>query len=147
MNLNSLMRRAESLCRERGVRLTTQRRQILELVCASPRPLGAYEILEQLRAVLPNPTPPTVYRALDFLLAQGLVHKLESLHAYVGCTHPEHPHAAQFLICAACGEVQHFADEQFERDLEAAEAAAGFAAERRVVELIGTCAACQKLKH
>lgn len=141
--LDNLMQRAEALCQQRGARLTPQRRKVLELICASKRPLGAYEILDGMRSVLPNPAPPTVYRALDFLLNQGLVHKVESLHAYVGCNHPEHPHSAQFLICERCGVVKHVEDDRLEQDLSNAAAAAGFQTERRVVELLGTCAQCR----
>lgn len=103
--LAEVLRRAEQHCAERGVRLTRQRRTVLELLCTSDTPLSAYELLDRMRTSIRNPAPSTVYRALDFLLEQGLVHKLESLHAFVGCTHPEHPHAGQFLICADCGDV------------------------------------------
>jgi Fur family zinc uptake transcriptional regulator len=104
--------------------------------------LGAYELLERMRGVISNPAPPTVYRALDFLVQQGLVHKLESLHAFVGCAHPEHPHAGQFLICSDCGEVSEVEDPAIASSLQAAGTAAGFCTERPVVELLGTCAEC-----
>jgi Fe2+ or Zn2+ uptake regulation protein len=89
-----------------------------------------------------NPAPPTVYRALDFLLEQGLVHKLESLHAYVGCAHPDHPHASQFLICGDCGEVAEVENPSVAKSLKAAGKAVGFRTKRPVVELLGTCAQC-----
>jgi Fur family zinc uptake transcriptional regulator len=124
------------------VRLTAQRRRVLSILCASPRPLGAYEILDAMRDGSRALAPPTVYRALDFLLEQGLVHKLESLHAFVGCNHPEHPHSSQFLICNACGEVTEIEDEAIARSLRTAARETGFRAQRRVVEVIGTCAGC-----
>jgi Fur family zinc uptake transcriptional regulator len=93
-----------------------------------------------------RPTPPTVYRALDFLLAQGLVHKIETLHAFVGCSSPEHPHASQFLICGDCGEVCELESATIARSLRTAEKAAGFRTIRPVVELLGTCANCAE-KH
>ena len=136
------MQRAQELCEERGARLTEQRKSVLRLLCESDRPLGAYDLLEQLRGLVKNPAPPTVYRALDFLLEQGLVHKLESLHAFVGCTHPEYPHAGQFLICSDCGGVNEVEDPGVEQSLHAAGEAAGFQTERPVVELFGTCAQC-----
>ena len=138
----AVLKRAERLCDERGVRLTARRRAVLRLLCESDRPLGAYELLERMRGVIENPAPPTVYRALDFLLAQGLVHKLESLHAFVGCVHPEHSHASQFLICSDCGEVSEVEDPAIARSLQAAGKAAGFHTKRPVVELLGTCAHC-----
>ncbi|MCB1772577.1 MAG: transcriptional repressor [Gammaproteobacteria bacterium] len=140
--MTPILERAEALCRERGVRLTVQRKAVLRLLCLSDRPLSAYELLEQMRDVVRNPAPPTVYRALDFLLEQGLVHKLESLHAYVGCAHPDHAHASQFLICDDCGEVAEVEDASVARSLNAAGKAIGFRTRRPVVELLGTCAQC-----
>ncbi len=145
MNNNKVahvLKRADALCRERGLRLTDQRKTVLQLLCLSDKPLSAYELLDQMRGVVKNPMPPTVYRALDFLLEQGLVHKLESLHAYVGCTHPEHPHASQFLICDVCGEVAEVEDTSVAKSLMAAGKALGFRTKRPIVELLGTCAQC-----
>ncbi len=130
------------MCRERGERLTEQRKTVLRLLCVSDKPLSAYELLERMRGVIKNPTPPTVYRALDFLLEQGLVHKLESLHAYISCTHPDHPHASQFLICDDCAEVAEIEDSNITKSLKAAGKAMGFRTKRPVVELLGTCAQC-----
>ena len=144
--LSRVLKHAEALCFERGVRLTEQRRAVLRLLCESGKPLGAYELLDRMRATLKNPAPPVVYRALDFLLEQGLVHKLESLHAYVGCTHPEHPHASQFLICGDCGEVAEVEDPSIANSLQAAGRAVGFHTKRPVVELLGTCAQCAEKK-
>ena len=140
--ITQVLERAEALCRERGVRLTDQRKAVLRLLCVSDKALSAYELLERLRGVVKNPAPPTVYRALDFLLEQGLVHKLESQHAYVGCAHPDHPHASQFLICNDCGEVAEVEDSSVTKSLKAAGKAIGFRTKRPVVELLGTCAQC-----
>ena len=140
--LTHALERAEALCRERGVQLTDQRRTVLQLLCVSDKPLSAYELLDRMRGVVKNPAPPTVYRALDFLLEQGLVHKLESLHAYVGCAHPDHPHASQFLICDDCGEVAEVEDASVAKSLKAAGKAIGFRTKRPVVEVLGTCAQC-----
>ena len=144
--LTHVLKQAEALCRERGVRLTDQRRTVLQLLCVSDKPLSAYELLDRMRDVVKNPAPPTVYRALDFLLEQGLVHKLESLHAYVGCAHPDHPHASQFLICDDCGEVAEVEDPSVAESLKAAGRAIGFRTKRPVVELLGTCAQCAAKK-
>ena len=142
--LAHVLYRAEALCRERGARLTDQRRTVLQLLCVSDKPLSAYELLDRMRGVVKNPAPPTVYRALDFLLEQGLVHKLESLHAYVGCSHPDHPHASQFLICDDCGEVAEVEDASVAASLTAAGKAIGFRTKRPVVEVLGTCAQCSE---
>jgi Fur family zinc uptake transcriptional regulator len=142
-SLNKVLCQAEQLCRRRGVRFTEQRRKVLEIVCSADKPLGAYEILDALRGEVQAAKPPTVYRALDFLLEQGLVHKLETLHAFVGCSHPEHPHFSQFLICSECGKIAELEDEKVARSLGDAAASTGFKPDRRVVELIGVCSHCR----
>jgi len=134
--------RAAALCGERGVRLTEQRRRVLAILCGAGRPVGAYEILEALRAGPRPAAPPTVYRALDFLLEQGLIHRLESLHAWVGCDHPGRPHLSEFLICLECGGVTEIEDAAVQQSLARLASGSGFAPRRRVVEVMGTCADC-----
>lgn len=143
-NLDRVLQLAERLCKQRGARFTAQRRRVLELICRADAPLGAYEILDRLRETLTNPAPPTVYRALDFLLEQGLIHRIESLHAFIGCSHPDHPHASQFLICSDCGDVSEIEDQQIAEGLRQAQEAVGFKPGRPVIELLGTCAQCQE---
>lgn len=134
---------AAALCAGRNERLTAQRRAVLEIVWAGHRPIGAYDILEALqRRSGRRVAPPTVYRALDFLRAQGLVHRIESMNAYVGCRDPGRPHSVQFMICAACGTAVELHDPGIAAALAAAAAVAGFAARQGVVELSGTCARC-----
>ena len=133
---------ADRLCRQWGVRLTSRRCRVLEIICASGKPLGAYDILDAMRAAVPGVAPPTVYRALDFLMAQGLVHKLETLHAFIDCAHPGHCHAGQFLICAECGDVTELEDGGIARSLQQASEKRGFSPRRRIVEMLGTCAHC-----
>jgi Fur family zinc uptake transcriptional regulator len=142
-SLAGLLDRAEALCRRRGARLTAQRRQVLAIIDGAQRPLGAYEILDALRAAVPGAAPPTVYRALEFLVEQGLVHRLETLHAFVGCANPDEPHAGQFLICRTCGAVRELEDPMVSRSVQAAAAATGFRAEHPVVEISGRCARCK----
>lgn len=144
MNLQTTLACAERLCRERGVRLTPQRKQVLQLITESDKPLGAYDLLERMRNDTRRPAPPTVYRALDFLLEQGLIHRIESLHAFVGCPHPEHPHAGQFLVCTGCGQVDEVCEGHLGRELEQEVRRAGFCPKRPVVELLGLCADCNK---
>jgi Fur family zinc uptake transcriptional regulator len=139
-----LLGEADRLCRQRGVRLTDQRRRVLKILSGLSRPAGAYELLDRLKAGVPGATPPTVYRALGFLVAQGLVHKLESLNAYVGCHHPGEPHRSQFLICRQCGEVRELEDGAVERSLGSLLDSEGFCPERRVVEITGRCARCRR---
>jgi Fur family zinc uptake transcriptional regulator len=142
--MTQALARAETLCQGRGVRLTDQRRQVLEIICHAERPIGAYEILDAMRLGIRKAAPTMVYRALDFLLEQGLIHRLETLHAFIGCTHPEHPHASQFLICTDCGGVRELDDASIQCSLHEAAVQSGFAPRRRVVEVIGTCADCSR---
>jgi Fur family transcriptional regulator, zinc uptake regulator len=134
---------AEALCKTRGERFTPVRRRVLELVWASHKPVGAYALLDQLRADGRSAAPPTVYRALEFLLEQGLVHRVESLNAYLGCAHPEHGHAAQFLICRKCGTTAELDETDIAAAIDRHAKRTGFAVERRTVEASGLCAGCR----
>ncbi|MEM7121578.1 MAG: transcriptional repressor [Pseudomonadota bacterium] len=133
---------AARLCDQRGVRLTPLRCAVLDLVVAAGRPIGAYELLDLLREEQGKAAPPTVYRALDFLIEQGLVHRLESLNAYVGCADPAHVHAWQFLICGDCGRAVEMDDRRIKNAIDKGAADHGFVIGRQTVEIIGTCADC-----
>ena len=134
---------AEAICVARGEKLTALRRQVLELVWGGHRPTGAYDILAAMQAQTGRKiAPPTVYRTLDFLQQQGLVHRIESLNAYVGCRAPGRPHDVQFMICRSCRAAIELDDRAVASSLDAAAAAAGFAIEQRVVEVSGLCARC-----
>ncbi len=140
--IRDAVRAAEELCAARGLRFTPLRRRVLELVWQSHKPVGAYELLDLIKAERGAAAPPTVYRALDFLLENGFVHRLESLNAYVGCDHPDAPHAAQFLICNSCRRVAEMSDGAIERRVSNRAADAGFRSERQTLEVMGTCEAC-----
>lgn len=144
LSIAEVMALAERICNDNGVRLTDQRRKVLEILCVQHKPVGAYEILEKLSESVPSAKPPTVYRALDFLLEQGLVHRLESLNAFVGCTHLDHPHASQFLICKECGVVQELEDRNVSNTLGRAVEESGFEVDTQVIEITGRCAECQQ---
>ncbi|MFN4088680.1 MAG: Fur family transcriptional regulator [Alphaproteobacteria bacterium] len=134
---------AGRVCAERGAQLTALRRRVLELIWASHRSVKAYDLLHQLGTAEKPAKPPTVYRALDFLIEQGLVHKVESLNAYVGCPHPTAPHEGQFLICVACGRVDEMPDPALPAAIQRAALAAGYAVEGQTVEVRGRCAQCR----
>ncbi len=135
---------AQTLCDERGLRLTPLRRQVLELVWRSHEPVKAYEVLDRLREVHRGAAPPTVYRALDFLREQGLVHRIESMNAYIGCGMPQQTHDGQFLICRACGEVAEINDVAITRLLSRKAGALGFHIDNETIEIRGLCLACAK---
>jgi Fur family zinc uptake transcriptional regulator len=134
---------AELSCQRQGAKLTAVRRRVLELVWASHDPVGAYGLLDRLAADGIKAVPPTVYRALDFLLQHGLVHRLERLNAYVGCSHQAGPHAAQFLICSGCRRVAELDDPAIGEALADSAAARGFVVTRQTVEVEGLCPACR----
>jgi len=135
---------AEQLCAQRGVRLTTLRRRVLELVWQSARPLGAYDILAVLsEADHRRAAPPTVYRALGFLLDNGLVHRIASLNAFIGCSHPAHRHPGQFFICRHCHRVTELEQSSIHQAIDSAAQQAGFQVEQQMVEISGLCADCR----
>ena len=139
---------AERLCARRGARLTELRRRVLELVWRSHEPVGAYAILERLGRERGRVAPPTVYRALDFLIAHGLVHRIASRNAYIGCAHPDRDHIGQFLVCSDCGSAAELDDRRIDRAIRSGAEAAGFAVEHPVVELAGRCPQCRdKSRH
>jgi Fur family zinc uptake transcriptional regulator len=133
---------AEQACNASGLRLTRIRRQVLELVWSSHAPVKAYEVLEQLQKIIPKAAPPTVYRALEFLQTAGLVHRIESLNAYVGCGKPAEPHVGQFLLCTKCGAVAEINEPKITRLLNEQAAQLGFATEQQLVEIKGLCPQC-----
>lgn len=141
--LEGALGRAAALCGERGVRLTPLRRRVLELIWSGHKPLGAYEILDILRTERQGSAPPTVYRALDFLLQNGLVHRIESLNSFVGCPNPDSHHGGQFLICRSCGMAGELNDSRIDDAIRKSAAKAGFAVGRRTVEIEGLCPHCQ----
>jgi Fur family transcriptional regulator, zinc uptake regulator len=135
--------RAAELSARRGLHLTELRRRVLELVWRSHEPIGAYEILARLRRRGRPAAPPTVYRALDFLLEQGFVHRIESQSAFVGCAHPGAVHAGQFLICGSCGVAAELDDSRIRKAVEKSAKTAGFSVERQTIELRGLCPRCR----
>ena len=135
---------AASLCELRGARLTPVRRRVLELVWDSHEPVGAYGILEVLQEDGRSAAPPTVYRALEFLLAHGLVHRIESMNAFVGCARPDEPHGGQFLICRDCGTAAELDDKSIVEAVAHGAEALGFAVQDQTVEVSGLCPGCQE---
>lgn len=140
--LTAAIRKAETACARRGTRLTALRRRVLELVWRSHEPVRAYELLEVLRGEKKGAAPPTVYRALDFLQAEGFVHRIESMNAYVGCGEPGHDNTAQFLICRKCGTVAEMDDAEIGKLIAAKAGSLGFTIKRQTIEVEGLCTSC-----
>ena len=156
---------ATEQCHVRGVRFTPLRKQIYKLVLQAKKPVGAYDLITQLQQLrlaeivdengvidsisniakrqLPkNVAPPTVYRSLEFLLSEGLIHQLTSINAYVPCCHPRAEHTAAFLICDSCLRVQECSSLPVQEIMSFAEQDVGFTVTRSVIELRGHCQAC-----
>ena len=137
----------ERACSERGLRLTEIRARVLGLVADAGKPIKAYDLLDKVREGegAGAAAPPTVYRALDFLLANGFIHKLESVNAFVACHHPNAAqHSAPFLICDACHKAVELEDEHVVATLDAQARALGFSPQTQTLEVHGLCAECAR---
>lgn len=134
---------AEDVCRTRGQKLTPIRRGVLEALLSSHRPLGAYDVIEELAKRVARPAPITVYRALDFLIEQGLVHRIESRNAFLACAH-NHEDAATvaFLICERCSSVGEIPAGTIAQTLTEQARRSGFAPRLTTIEVTGVCAHC-----
>jgi Fur family zinc uptake transcriptional regulator len=144
VRIRQVLQDAERLCLQRGSRLTALRGRVLEIIWRSHNPLGAYAILDILRADGRRGAPPTVYRALDFLLEQGLIHRLASRNLFIGCPHPGDRHQGQFLICQRCGKVSEIDSPHVARAIDAEAAERQFEVQCRTVEILGHCRLCRR---
>ena len=142
-SITAAISQAKLVCERNNVRLTLAREEILKIVWLSHQPLGAYQIQDELSKLLSKKiAPPTVYRALAFLIDNGLVHKLTSLNAYVGCPFPNSEHSNIFLICKGCrkvAEVVHLPTNETIQDV-CSKTKFGFDAQH--IEVFGTCSNC-----
>ncbi len=136
------LREAEQLCRSRGARLTPVRKRVLQRVWDSHQPVGAYTLLDQYREHDASAAPPTVYRALGFLMEQGLGHRIASRNAFMGYTHPGHSHDGQFLICRSCGAAAELDSALVRQVLRQDARKPGFQVEAQTIEISGLCANC-----
>lgn len=145
--IESAVARAQRICAMHGARLTPVRWRVLELILRADQPTGAYALLAQLQRGRSRLGPPTVYRALDFLLAHKLIHKIETSSAFIACGDIEHPHHSQFMICDDCGATEEIRDEEIVRSLRRLGEGRGFAVERQVIEARGRCPACRSAQR
>ena len=142
---DGFVREVERLCGQRGLRLTPIRAHALRLIADAGRPVKAYDLLDQMKATHDSAAPPTVYRALDFLLEHGFIHKLASINAFVGCHHPgAEAHAVPFLICDECQSATELEDEEIVASLDRRARALGFVPQAQTLEVHGVCADCAR---
>ncbi len=136
------LNRAEAACRVRGASLTAIRREVLELLYRSPTGVKAYDLLAQIREVRPGASPPTIYRALDFLIEQGLAHKIGRMNLFVACRHASHQIPSLFLVCPKCSGVTELQEQSVMSALSTSLAAAGHRLESPEVEISALCPTC-----
>ncbi len=134
---------AEQTCLRRGARLTPLRRRVLELVLASGKPVGAYGLLEQLRAEGAGDAPPTVYRALDFLQTHGLVHRIAKSNTFVACSFPRDDHFGLIFVCRQCGASVELQEQRIIDDISRCAGHLGFRVPIQAFEVEGTCRNCR----
>lgn len=142
--ISNALQRAEQICSDRSIRLTPIRRRVLELIWQSHKPVKAYDLLNLLSSEDHIEKPPTVYRALDFLLDNHLIHKIESNNAYVGCELDHNENDSKFFVCDQCNEVQEVHEPKLDKSLQEASKKLGFTPNQTSVEIHGICARCAK---
>lgn len=135
--------RAEALASSRGVRLTPVRRRTLEILLEEHRAWGAYDVLDRLSEEGFGKQPPVAYRALEFLVEQGLAHRIRRLNAFAACAHPGEAHSPVFLICSGCNAIAEAPGARVFETLKLAAREVDFVIDRANVEAVGLCPACQ----
>ncbi|ALH94642.1 transcriptional repressor [Acinetobacter equi] len=144
LNVTQRLSEAENICTSTGSRLTPLRKEVLELILNASGPVGAYDLLAKIKSDSDRPAaPPTVYRTLDFLLEQGLIHRLTSINAYIPCCHPREGHQAAFLICTECKIVKEASAQGLLQQLDVISSSDGFTAHHSIIEISGICQQCQ----
>ena len=141
--ISDAIEKGEKICNDNGLKFTAIRRKVLELVWSSHKPIKAYDILESLTKEGGAAMPPTVYRALDFLLKNGLVHKINSLNAFVGCSHPAADNQCYFLICNECDVVTECCTANLGKAIGKSAKDNAFTMDAASLEITGTCQACR----
>ena len=136
------MQAALEQCQSQGLKLTTVRQQVLEIVWSSHKPMGAYDVLQKLQEAGHKPSPPTAYRALDFLVGAKLIHRVESLNAFIGCPAPGVDHQSQFYICTECNHVAELNNSTISDSLLKDAKELGFHNVQPVIEIHGVCDNC-----
>jgi len=140
----SLLKKAQQVCHQRGVRFTQIREQVFLLLAKQHGAIGAYDLLDQLKLIDNSAKPATIYRALDFLSKQGFVHKIESINAFVMCHHfGDCNHPVQLLICDQCGYVEESQSNDLAQAIKKMAITSGFIVKHQIVEAHGLCAQCQ----
>lgn len=142
---DNIIEQAKIFCAQHNERLTAPRLEVLKIISATPKPLGAYEILDKLANIMDIPKPPTIYRALEFWQKQGFIHRIESLNAYIICQASHRHQGSQFMICNDCGNVieTHICD--LPDSLKENTSKHEFVPSRWNIEIYGHCQECRPI--
>ena len=141
-DLEEALAEATALSAKRGGYLSPQRKKVLSLLLQATGPVKAYDMLGQLKDDK-DAKPQTIYRALDFLVEMGLVHRIASLQAYTPCQHWAHAHSPALLVCDECGAIAELDADDLMTALTGEAASVDFKARDAVVEVQGTCPNCR----
>lgn len=141
--VTTALAQADKVVSERGLRMTPVRRRTLEILLERHGAMGAYEVLERLSEDGFGHQPPVAYRALEFLVDAGLVHRIRRINAFAACLHPGEDHHAAFLICRGCNAVAEIPAARLRSMMDAGAAETGFTIERVSLEAAGLCPDCR----
>lgn len=141
--IEKALNKAHDICIDKGIKLTKIRKRILELIWQDHAPIKAYDLLTQFQKDEPSAKPATIYRALDFLQENGLVHKIHRLNAFIGCIHPNHNRPYFFLLCHKCHHTSEFQDENSVNLLMTLSKNHQFEYKSAIIEIEGICNNCK----
>jgi len=143
--LNATISRVDEICRSNNLGFTDIRKQVFEIIIKNNKPIKAYQILDEIRNITNKPShPPTVYRAIDFLIENGFVHKLNSINSFVGCFHPKTHEECYFLICKECNLYQECCDDSLKDRISKTAVHNNFIISNTTLEIEGHCLDCSK---
>jgi Fur family zinc uptake transcriptional regulator len=137
-----LLARAIDICKSKNVRFTPVRQQVFTLMAEQKGAISAYDLLEKLQAFDSKAKPPTIYRALEFLLENHFIHRIESLNAYLMCCHLGCEHPMQLLICDMCQQIIELSDPNIDEAFSLKASQFGFKITNKVLEAHGVCDSC-----
>lgn len=142
--IDEAIKKAKALCHANKVFLTPLRQAILELIWQSHSPLKAYDILKQLKATNSSARPITIYRSLDFLIENKMIHKIESQNSFFGCSHPGEHRNCYFTICQKCRAVKELCNDEFSSRIQEQIKKSNFQTKNIILEIQGLCSDCRQ---
>lgn len=138
------MTHSQDYCHTHGIKLTPLRQQVLDILSTEQQPLTAYAVLDKLKVYNPKAQAMSVYRILDFLQTNHLIHRIENLNAFMVCSHLNERHRSQWLICERCGKTEEYISPTFRQGIKQLEDDTGFQVATPTIELLGICQQCQE---